>query len=211
MDTLRLPYLPTFCAARKRCFARRASVPARRTPHDGRYARLGAERRLSCTRQDAASRSDSRIHLLHGRCIDFLHGRCIDSTYDSGTRAIRREKWAMGSSGRFQAGASGAPAHLATLSRRRDHICRRRPAICDQLLIGAELSGSSRRDGSGVRSSLSSYSNSRNRFQKMVASAPIRARAATPDSTIMPNCFKESSPLRYAPAGIRTHDLGSGG
>src|SRR6266550_8492453 len=41
----------------------------------------------------------------------------------------------------------------------------------------------------------------------MVASAPIRARAATPDSTIMPNCFKESSPLRYAPGGIRTHDL----
>ena len=41
----------------------------------------------------------------------------------------------------------------------------------------------------------------------MVASAPIRARAATPDSTIMPNCFNESSPLRYAPGGIRTHDL----
>src|SRR2546426_10269943 len=41
----------------------------------------------------------------------------------------------------------------------------------------------------------------------MVASAPISASAATPDSTIMPNFFKRVPRLRYAPGGIRTHDL----
>ncbi len=36
----------------------------------------------------------------------------------------------------------------------------------------------------------------------MVASAPIRARAATPDSTIMPNFFNESPSCGMRQAGF---------
>src|SRR5437764_179990 len=65
--------------------------------------------------------------------------------------------------------------------------------------------------GTVERRSPSGYSKSRNRFQKRVASAPIRARAATPESTIMPNFFNDAPGCGMRQAGFEPTTFGSGG